>query len=175
MRLRRFREDWQLFRDRGWPILRYETLVREPEATLRSACDGMGLPWDPGMMSWPKRKEDFAAPAHGSPTFRASLGGASNFIDAVNPKLSDLKTKNIPPADLDWMESEFAEFNRAMNYIEAAPRVEPSGFSNSRALPKWENTRRYRKSQKPLAKLTAAAAKWKATLQGKDSNPEPRD
>src|SRR4051812_8690464 len=92
MRLRRFKEDWQLFRDRGWPILRYETLVHEPEATLRSACDGMGLPWDPGMMSWPKRKEDFAAPAHGSPTFRASLGKALNFADAVNPKLSELKT-----------------------------------------------------------------------------------
>ena len=167
MRLRRFKEDWELFRSRGWPVIRYETLVNEPVQTLRTTCEGLNIPWDDGMVSWPKKKEQFAAPAHGSPTFRASLGAASNFTDAVNPKLAELKTRNIPPGDLEWMEREFAEFNRAMNYPEHAPRAESAAADAPRAVPRWENTRRYRKSQRPLEKLTAAVTKWTATLSGK--------
>jgi hypothetical protein len=158
MRLRRFKEDYQLFRERGWPIIRYETLVRDdPAPVLRTACDAMGLPWDDGMLNWPKRKEDFAAPAHGSPTFRSTLGQGANLRATINPRLADLKTKAVPPADLDWMEKEFAAFNREMDYPEHAPRTAPaSPDAPTRAVPRWENTRRFRRSQKPLAKIIAA-------------------
>src|SRR3954447_7545544 len=150
MRLRRFKEDYQLFRDKGWPVIRYETLVKEdPQPVLRAACDAMQLPWDDGMLTWPKKKEDFAAPAHGSPTFRSTLGAGGNLRATLNPKLADLKTKSVPPEDLDWMEREFAAFNREMGYPEHAPRNAPPE-TPTRAIPKWENTRRFRKSQKPL-------------------------
>ena len=173
MRLRRFKEDWDLFRARGWPVIRYETLVVEPEATLRATCDAMGLPWDPGMMTWPKPKEDFAAPAHGSPTFRASLSGARDFASSVNPKLADLKTKNIPPTDLEWMEREFADFNTAMGYPPSAPPAgDRASFAADRAVPRWENTRRWRKSQKPLAKVAATVSKLTAAIKGKAGSDE---
>jgi hypothetical protein len=109
------------------------------------------------MLTWPKKKEDFAAPAHGSPTFRSTLGAGGNLRATINPKLADLKTKSVPPEDLDWMEREFLGFNHEMGYPEHAQRVQPaSPAAPTRAVPKWEYTRRFRRTQKPLAKLIAA-------------------
>jgi hypothetical protein len=32
-------------------LVRYETLTREPEATLSGACSFLGIPWDPGLLT----------------------------------------------------------------------------------------------------------------------------
>ena len=176
MRLRRFREDWELFRRHDWPTVRYETLVVEPEPTLRRACEAMNLAWDEGMMTWPKQKDQFAAPRHGSPTFRQSLG--TNFASTVRPSLADLKVGNVPPQDLEWMEREFEEFNRACGYVEhAAAPVTASGREprEARAVPKWENTRRYRKSQRPFTKFQAAVSRIAGNMKGAVSGKKPAD
>ena len=168
MRLRRFKEDWELFRDRGWPAIRYETLVVEPTPTLRAAVEAMGLPWDEGMLSWPKQKDQIAAPRHGSPTFRQSLG--ATFQETVKPSLADLRTGNIPPDDLAWIEREFADFNRAFGYPQHAPPAEASADSagrERRAVPRWESTRRYRKSQKPFTKFQEAVSRIASKVSGK--------
>lgn len=174
MRLRRFKEDWLLFRERGWPVMRYETLIVEPEATLHKACEEMALPWDEAMLIWPKQKDDIAAPRHGSPTFRKSLG--PTFKDTVKPTLADLRTGNIPPGDLEWLEAEFAEFNRAFSYIEHAPAA-ATGVSwegrEKRAVPRWENTRRHRKSQKPFRKFQAAVSRLAENVKGVVSGTRP--
>ena len=60
LRLYRFKQDWELFQRRGWPTLRYESLIVEPEKTLRAACGQLGLPWDATMLSWPKPQRDIA-------------------------------------------------------------------------------------------------------------------
>jgi hypothetical protein len=175
MRLRRFKEDWELFRKNDWPIIRYETLVVEPEATLRAVVVKMGLEWDDGMMTWPKQKDRIAAPRHGSPTFRASLGGS--FRETVKPSLGELRVGNVPPADLEWMEREFEEFNRASGYVEHAPLAGAvvTAEAEPRAVPKWENTRRYRKSQRPLTKFQAAVSKLAANVKGAVSGKAPSD
>lgn len=175
MRLRRFKEDWEQFRKNDWPTIRYETLVVEPEATLRHAVDRMGLPWDDGMMSWPKQKDQIAAPRHGSPTFRQSLG--ATFKETVKPSLADLRVGNVPPKDLDWMEREFEEFNRASGYVEHATSSPATGGEprEGRAVPRWENTRRHRKSQRPFTKFQAAVSKIAGAVSGKkasDAAPE---
>ena len=165
MRLRRFREDWELFRDKGWPTIRYETLVAEPGPTLRAAVSALGVPWDEGMLTWPKQKDQIAAPRHGSPTFRQSLG--SSFAETVKPSLADVKTANIPPDDLAWLEAEFADFNRAFGYAEhVAPRRGAWTGHERRAVPKWENTRRDRKSQKPFTKFQAAVSRIASNVKG---------
>ena len=38
--------------------IRYEALVREPEATLREVADFISLPWDPAMLSYHRRSEE---------------------------------------------------------------------------------------------------------------------
>lgn len=174
MRMRRFKEDWELFRRNNWPTIRYETLVVEPDATLRKAVAEMGLEWDEGMMSWPKQKEQIAAPRHGSPTFRQSLG--DTFQETVKPSLADIRVGNVPPEDLEWIEREFEEFNRACGYLEHAPSV-PTGTETGerRAVPKWENTRRHRKSQRPLTRFGAVVSKLAANVKGAVSGKQASD
>lgn len=174
MRLRRFKEDWELFRRSGWPTIRYESLVVEPEATLRRAVEEMDLAWDEGMLSWPKRKDDLAAPRHGSPTFRQTLGGS--FQETVNPSLAELRVGNVPPDDLAWMEREFEEFNRTCGYVEHAPAATPTpAGAEPRAVPKWENTRRHRKSQRSFAQFQAAVARFAANVKGAIGGKKPVD
>ena len=58
LRFRRFKEDWELFRAKGWPILRYESLLEDHEKTLRDACRHLALSWDDSMLHWTKRRAD---------------------------------------------------------------------------------------------------------------------
>src|SRR5688572_28107305 len=69
LRLRRFHRDWQLAEREGWPVIRYESFVADPEGILRSACAQLGLPWDPAMLTWPKAPEQAACAGPGSTTF----------------------------------------------------------------------------------------------------------
>jgi hypothetical protein len=118
------------------------------------------------MMSWPKQKDQIAAPRHGSPTFLQSLGGS--FAETVKPSLADLRTGNVPPQDLEWLEKEFAEFNSTCGYVEHAPPA--AGASRDgreqRAVPRWENTRRHRRSQRPLTRLKAAVSRVADNVKG---------
>ena len=150
MRLRRFREDWQRCRDLGLPVLCYEAMMHRPEEVLRRSCEDMGLKWDEGMVSWPKAPGEIFAPGHGNPTFRRSRGRCLR--ETVNPSLAAVKTDQIPPEDLAWLEQEFAEYNRALGYPEHVPGTADVSVLGPRAVPKWENTRRSRKTR-PLVRL----------------------
>lgn len=152
MRLRRFKQDWEATRGR-WPIICYEKMLVDAKGVLEQSCQAMGLPWDNAMLDWPKTKEQMADPGHGSPTFRKSRGGS--FADTADASLAKVKVNNIPPADLDWLETEFAEFNREFGYVEHAERP-ASAPSEPRAVPSFNSTKRFKRDQKPLAKVAAA-------------------
>ena len=164
MRLRRFKDDWHRCRDLGQPVVRFETLVSRPEETLRLACQQSGLAWDDGMMNWPKGPGEIFAPGHGNPTFRKSRGRCMR--DTVNPSLAVVRTEYIPPDDLAWVEREFADYNRAMEYAEHIPaRGQLAGVAAmvSRAVPRWENTRRHYKRQ-PIQRITNAVLRFSAQV-----------
>jgi hypothetical protein len=139
LRLRRFLQDWQLFRERQWPMLRYEDLTLDPLGALHTVCRQMRLDWDDSMNSWPKPIDQIADCRYGNKTFRTDRGGT--LIDSVKPSFSTACTHNIPPADLDWLEREFAGFNTAMGYPAHVPSTAPA--DPPRAIPRFENTRRY--------------------------------
>ena len=140
LRLRRFLEDWRMFRDRGWPLMRYEDLIVEPEKTLKDACAALQLPWDEAMLTWPKAESDIADASFGNPTFVESRG--VGIRQTLRPSLGAVKTANIPPADLEWLEREFREMNAAMGYAEHVAGA-PGKSEVARAVPRFENTRRY--------------------------------
>lgn len=168
LRLRRFHRDWTYARRRGWPVIRYESYVEAPEATLRSACEQLGLPWDPAMITWPKPRDRIAAPGHGSPTFRASRG--VSLAQTIRPDLCAPRTAHIPEDDLRWLERKFAAYNRALGYpehVDAEPR--PAG----RACPSFENTRRYRRDLNPLARLRRTLSRGWAQLRRGAPPPAP--
>src|SRR5436190_1917139 len=83
----------------------YAWCVENAEQTLRDTCEQLGLAWDPAMLTWPKAREQIAAPGHGSKTFRSSRGGS--LAETLQAEFSTLETSNIPLEDLRWMESEF--------------------------------------------------------------------
>jgi hypothetical protein len=159
LRLRRFKEDWELFQSRQWPILKYETLVADGERVLRDCCRSMRLQWDKSMLTWPKNIDDIADAAHGSPTFRARL--ASNFAETVSPELVRPSVSNIPPDDHEWLEKEFEEFNTIHGYPPHIKRNHPWPGSRTRAVPAYENTRRYALAQRKhrLKRLTIGLPK----------------
>ncbi len=146
MRMRRFLEDWNAFRASGGAMLQYEHFVREPETALRKACEQLSLPWDERMLLWNKPPSEISAPIHGNATFRQTRG--ATLAKTVNPSLAALKVEAIPPLDLEWLEKEFAEFNRVEGYVAHAQRSVPWAGSVDRLVARWENTRRYKKKMR---------------------------
>jgi hypothetical protein len=119
IRLRRFLADWQLFRDRGWPTVRYESLVERPGAVLRRACVDLGLPWDAAMLSWPKPEAEIIIPGRPgyNSTFTATRGERSLAAAIARWRRSaDTGPPRLPEAELTWLEETFAEFNQAYGY-----------------------------------------------------------
>src|SRR5689334_1987882 len=135
LRLSRFLEDWNLFTERRWPILRYEDLADDSDAVIRKTCGELALPWDEGMLMWPKSPDEIADAGFGNETFVRTRGGTLK--QTVAPNLIQVKTAHIPPDDLTWIEETFAEFNREMRY---PPHVAPTAPATPlRAVPQFEN------------------------------------
>jgi hypothetical protein len=175
LRLRRFLDDWRVFRDRGWAMLRYEDLIADPEKTLQDACAALRLPWDEAMLTWPKAQEQIADAAFGNPTFVQSRG--VGIRQTIRPSLAAVKTQNIPPADLEWIEREFAEMNRAMGYAEHVAPVAQDPSLPSRAAPRFENTRRYERllRKNRVRWYLSVAGKALAGIIGRNGKIESRD
>jgi hypothetical protein len=134
MRLRRFLADWELFRSRGWPIIRFESLVDDPRKTLGLACDELGLGWDEGMVNWPK--------PHGAVIPPNRPGFNHTFLNTVTEPSMEAavavwrrrapRPLALPEEELDWLERVFEEYNRMHDY---PPRVD-RGAVTPGALPR---------------------------------------
>jgi len=144
LRLSRFLEDWELFQARGWPVLRYEDLAEDALGALKKSCEQLGLPYDEAMNTWPKAREQIADAGYGNETFMSTRGGT--FAQTIDPSLFKIKTGNIPPEDLEWLETRFEAMNRALNYPAHVPPKAPA--EPARAIPKFENTRRHERYQR---------------------------
>jgi hypothetical protein len=122
----------------------YEDLAVDALGTIRKSCQQLGVAYDDAMNTWPKPLEQIADATFGNETFIQTRGGT--FEQTVDPSLFKIKTANIPPEDLEWLEHRFAAMNRAMNYPEHVPPQAPA--TPSRAIPKFENTRRHERYQR---------------------------
>ena len=177
LRLRRFLDDYHLFRQRGWPILRYEDFAADPLRVLGETCDKMQLAWDEAMASWPKRLEQIADPGFGNETF--ALSRSSSLATSIRPSLAALKTEHIGRGDLEWMEREFAGMNAEMAYPAHVPPAAPPTLPE-RAIPRFENTRRYERLRRKyrFSRFFASArdivGKWMARPpRGDPGSPSP--
>jgi hypothetical protein len=145
-RLRRFLWDWELFRRRGWPMLRYEKFLIEPEKVLRKSCAELGLAWDRSMLDWPKEPDDIAYAENGNKTFWMTRGNNLTETLACHADRIDragTDRTGISNDDWNWLESEFRTFNMENHYpisVEA-----PQGAINpaKSSAPSFEVTRRY--------------------------------
>jgi hypothetical protein len=113
-RFRRFLQDWQLFVEQGWPIVKYEDLITDERKTLTGLCERLSLPWDEWMLEWPKKKSAILSPFTGNDSFHSWCDG--NFADVKKTEKLVLNTDNVPKCELDWLNDTFADYNRHHGY-----------------------------------------------------------
>jgi hypothetical protein len=140
LRFRRFLADWELFRQKGWPILRFESFVADPRQSLRQTCGKLGLDWEEDMLQWPKPAGKIAYAERGKDAFRVARG--ENLAQTLARHREHFDPECIAAPDRNWLESVFREFNVANNYplqIEVSPTPRSRGIDS---VPGFEVTRR---------------------------------
>lgn len=121
LRLKRFLRDWEEFRANDWPIIRYESLVAEPEKTLQKCCSQLDISWHADMLLWPKTASEIGGLEESNTTFQNSLSGQS-FDECVIPLNKEIETSGISKEDLGWLEKTFSEYNHAYSYPNHVPQ-----------------------------------------------------
>jgi hypothetical protein len=141
MWLRRFLQDWELFRERGWPMLGFEELLEDGEGALRRTCADLRMPFDDAMLTWPKRLSDVAYVLPGpNRTFAQSVAAGSLARATARAAAAD-ETEALPEEELQWLEEAFAHFNEVQGY----PVRAPVAAKNAPPVqPRYEGSRRYR-------------------------------
>jgi hypothetical protein len=105
--------------------IRYETLVREPEATLREVAEFIQLPWDPGMLDYHRRSEerlselDRDIPAWGKKLPRSAESRMA---------LHQQTTKPLDPARIDRWREELSPEDLAAFEREAGSTLTELGY-----------------------------------------------
>lgn len=125
LRLLRFLRDWQQFHANGWPILRFESLLADPENVLRDTCSALGLSWDTGMMDWPKPGTQLCDISRGNETFwmTEQTGGLRGAIES-----QVVRAPVLNRAEAEWLDETFAAYNQANDYPAHAVTAElPEG------------------------------------------------
>ena len=108
--------------------IRYESLVREPEATLRQVCEFIDLEWDPAVLEYHRRSEERLAELDRDiPAWGKKLPRSAESRMALHTQT----TKPLDPARIDrWREELSAEdvatFERVAGDLLAELGYEPA-------------------------------------------------
>jgi hypothetical protein len=82
-------------------MLRFESLVGDPETTLHAACTALALDWDSGMLTWPKPPEQVSFFLNGNATFQRSRRGG--LATSLQPDLAHFRTDGILTPRTGWL------------------------------------------------------------------------
>jgi hypothetical protein len=122
VRFRRFLHDWELFCANGWPIIKFEDFIREPRSVLMKICADLCLPWDEGMLSWPKHLSEIAYVREGREgqkdlqlTLKSSIE-QGNMAAALLPDKAVIQIRALPRSELEWLEETFVAYNDFHHY-----------------------------------------------------------
>jgi hypothetical protein len=115
LRFRRFLRDWQLFQDQGWPILRFEDVLDPGRGARFRPCAALRLPWDEGMVSWPKRLSDLAYVGTPNRTFARTIARGS-LETALLRDQAEVPLDHLRADELDWLERAFAACSAIHRY-----------------------------------------------------------
>jgi len=141
-RFRRFLEDWHLFRDNRWPILKFEDLLATPESALMQVCADLALCWDDDMILWPKPLEAIAYVGTPNQTFAKSIC-AGSLVGAIQPQVPESLAAGLPVVELEWLDRTFAEYNRVHGYPLCVPCAS-SVQDDVLVVPRFAGSRRQR-------------------------------
>jgi hypothetical protein len=155
LRVRRFIDDWRNAERNGGVLLRYEDFVTSPESALKQTCAQLGIPWDAAMLAWPKSPERIADRKNGNVSFWNSRGG--NLLQTLERYRDVRPVPILPAADLEWLESEFRDFNEQNGYPVRWGVAARCSNVVPLAAPTFDVTRRYKweTAQRPFRWLMA--------------------
>jgi hypothetical protein len=141
MRFRRFAEDWQLFKLKGWPIVKFEDVIKKEKETLKKICQDLSLDWDEDMLGWPKKLSDIAYVSRLNETFASSIQKGT-FQDAKINQNAQICINGLPQKELEWLERTFEEFNEYHDYPKKVEYAEGDETPMTLPEPKYEGTAR---------------------------------
>jgi hypothetical protein len=142
MRFRRFLRDWELFRSRGWPIIKFEDFIQEHRPVLMKACEELSLPWDDSMVSWPKNRDEIAYAGSEQETFSESIEKGSMSAAKLRDR-TKIKVDGLPRSELEWLEETFSDYNAFHNYPEKiSPAWPEKDEPTSMPAPSYKGTAR---------------------------------
>jgi len=139
VRFRRFLRDWEVFRANGWPLVKFEDLLRDERAALEQAGRALGLPWDEGMLTWPKRLPDIAYVDGTQKTFAESLAQGS-LTAALRRDRAQATLDHLPPAELEWLDETFAAYNHHHGYPRRLAPGRTGSLPPPVPIPRFEGT-----------------------------------
>jgi hypothetical protein len=117
MRMRRFLQDWELFRRNGWPIVKFEDFVREPRTVLERTCEKLRLDFDEGMLVWSKEHSAITyVLTKGNKTFTKTSAGARSLQQGLSAERKIPSLETLPASELQWLEQTFGEYNALHGY-----------------------------------------------------------
>jgi hypothetical protein len=147
MRFRRFLSDWEIFRAHGWPIIKFEDLIRDHRATLMQTCKELSLPWDEGMISWPKEPSEIAYNKDnwGKKSIQKSFEGSiqkGNLAAATMQDRAEMRLDNLPGSELRWLEETFSDYNSFHHYPDKVRHTLREDTPASMPSPRYQGTAR---------------------------------
>ena len=139
IRFRRFLRDWEVFRANGWPMLKFEDLLRDERAALEQAGRAVDLPWDEGVITWPKKLSDIAYVDGMQKTFAESLSRGS-LRAALRRDKTQVALDHVPRAELEWLDETFAAYNEYHGYQASLAPRRPGSLPPPVPIPRFEGT-----------------------------------
>jgi len=127
LRFRRFLEDWIRFRDNGWPILKFEDFVNQPEIELHTLARSLGLPWDESMLTWQKPAGSISYTSDGNRTLQAARNAGSDLRGTLLKEKIERPDGALPQRELEWLEENFRQYNRMNGYPEHLDDIRVEG------------------------------------------------
>ena len=115
MRFKRFLRDWEKFRKNGWPIIRFESFLHNPETILQECCKQLEIPWFDEMVNWPKPAGQILGVSFGNETFRNTLS-SKGLRESIVLRRDSIDLQDVSKEDLDWLENTFHSYNKANDY-----------------------------------------------------------
>jgi hypothetical protein len=173
LRFRRFRQDWEMFLENKWPVIQFESFLRDPEEALRAACTELGLPWDEAMLTWPKPRSAFRDARYGNETFNRTCGAdLRSTLVSVQRNEQSQKSLVIPGGELAWLEKNFEAYNQVNGYpAHASKEIAPT--AQDRDIPCFTATRRFQRKlrRSPFAYFQLRIARWLKTRTSAEAKP----
>jgi hypothetical protein len=132
LRFRRFLQDWMLFTNKGWPIIKFENFIADPTRTIQKACTQLPIEFESSMLSL-DNEQDIAYVNETNESFETNK--SKGIVNDVAHRVGELSH-----CEVNWISASFSVFNDSYGYLNRHIVVDeptsllPQPYDNRRSL-----------------------------------------